>query len=189
VPQLAGLNDLKHMRSLTSQIRNHLLWPLLSTLGSCDFAPEMAKTHVDEHHSTRRAEEVDQTIRELVTYEHGLLSVHNPVLKTIYIIPSTISWTVECGVIGFRMKFGSDSEGLASVILSYRSIPTESCRSLALTAARVVATVADSNAPKKSLRTEGLKPLNLRDGLKPDGSVSVDPLERGAVPSEPRTRP
>src|SRR5262245_32477732 len=116
------------MRSMTSQISHGLVWLLLVTLGACDSTPEVAKTRADGRISTPRAEEVEQRLGELVSYDNGLLSVYDPLLKTIFIMPSNTSWAVECGVLGFRVRFGSDSDSRASVTLSYLSIPHESCR-------------------------------------------------------------
>jgi hypothetical protein len=131
---------------MTSQISHGLGWLLLVTLGACHSTPEVAKTRADGRLAAPRAEEVEQRLGELVSYDNGLLSVYDPLLKTIFIMPSHTSWTVECGVLGFRVRFGSDSESRASVTLSYLSIPHESCRSLALSAARVVAALASTDS-------------------------------------------
>jgi hypothetical protein len=137
-----------NMRSLISRTSHGLVWLMLVTLGACDSAPEVAKTRADGRRSAPRAEEVEQRLGELVSYDNGLLSVYDPLLKTIFIMPSHTSWTVECGALGFRVRFGSDSENRASVTLSYLSIPHESCRSLASSAARVVAAIAGGTSPK-----------------------------------------
>jgi hypothetical protein len=136
------------MRSLTSRTGHGFMWLLLVTLAACDSAPEVAKTRADGRLSAPRAEEVQQRLGELVSYGDGLLSVYDPLLKTIFIMPSNTSWTVECGPLGFRVRFGSDLENRASVTLSYLSIPYESCRSLASSAARVVAAIAGGTSPK-----------------------------------------
>jgi hypothetical protein len=134
------------MRSLISRTSHGLVWLLLVTLAACHSAPEVAKTRADGRLAAPRAEEVEQRLGELVSYDNGLLSVHDPLLKTIFIMPSRTSWTVECGALGFRVRFGSDSDSRASVTLSYLSIPHESCRSLALSAARMVAALVSTDS-------------------------------------------
>jgi hypothetical protein len=76
--------------------RSRRWFPLSSVLSlliltACDAAPEIAKAPRDADLVAARVEDVEQEIRRLVTYEGGLLSIYDPIIKTISVLPNTIS--------------------------------------------------------------------------------------------------
>lgn len=128
----------EHRRRIALQIGGALAillagWLGLKALGESGFAarepePQMSLT----------GEEIERKIRTAVTRQGDLLSVYDPLLQTLSVVPATSKWAVQCGLLGFKVRFAHDADESIEVAVSYISVSPGKCRDLAPAAARIV---------------------------------------------------
>ena len=103
---------------------------------SCDNAP--APKDKGEWSPLPNVAQVEGLIRASVRHDNGLLSVRDPVLRTLSLLPISVPWAVHCGI-GLNVSFGSYGEDAPGVVaLTHRFVSAEACAELAPEAARVV---------------------------------------------------